>query len=204
MSGFKVNAAGAVSMLKNDFKSDDMLEAALRVAVDENPHLAELDDLPEAIYLTDPAGTVTYFNQACVRFAGRTPEVGKDRWCVTWRLYTKDGEFLPHDECPMAVAIKEEREVRGVEAVAERPDGTRIPFRPHPTPLFDKQGNLTGAINMLVGIPDRGHVDFLLGQAQRCRRLAASTTDDRTARTLALMAAEYGDEAARIENMHKN
>jgi hypothetical protein len=59
-------------------------------------------------------------------FAGRTPAVGRDRWCVTWKPYTDEGEFLPHDECPMAVAIKTKFAVRGVTAVAERPDGTRV------------------------------------------------------------------------------
>lgn len=189
-------------MLMNGLTADDMLQAALHVAGKGAAHLAELDEFPEAVYLTDPAGTLTYYNPVCIQFAGRTPEIGKDRWCVTWRLHTREGELLPHDECPMAVAVKEKREVRGVEAVAERPDGTRINFLPHPTPLFDEQGNLTGAINMLFAIPDRAHIDFLLTQAQKCRRLAASTTDDRTANTLSLMAIEYGDEAERLQRFH--
>jgi PAS domain-containing protein len=55
----------------------------------------------------------------------------------------------------MAIAIKEKRAVRGMEAVAERPDGTRGPFEPYPTPIFDSDGNLTGAVNMLIEITDR-------------------------------------------------
>jgi len=42
--------------------------------------------------------------------------------------------------------------VRGTEAIAERPDGTRVPFMPYPTPLFDQFGTLTGAVNLLVDI----------------------------------------------------
>ena len=45
--------------------------------------------------------------------------------------------------------------VRGVEAIAERPDGTLVPFIPYPTPLHDADGKLIGAINMLVDITDR-------------------------------------------------
>jgi two-component sensor histidine kinase len=45
--------------------------------------------------------------------------------------------------------------VRGVEAQAERPDGTRWPFLPFPTPLRDLSGKLVGAVNMLVDISDR-------------------------------------------------
>ena len=43
----------------------------------------------------------------------------------------------------MATAIKEKRVVRGMEAIAERPDGTRVPFEPYPTPLFDASGALS-------------------------------------------------------------
>ena len=47
---------------------------------------ALLNDLPAPIYLTDADGWVTFFNRACIDFAGRTPIPGKDRWCVTWRM----------------------------------------------------------------------------------------------------------------------
>ena len=45
--------------------------------------------------------------------------------------------------------------MRGLEAMAERPDGTRVPFIAYPTPLFDGTGKLVGAINMLVDISER-------------------------------------------------
>src|SRR5829696_4777990 len=78
-----------------------------------------LDGLPAAVYTTDAAGRITYFNRAAVELAGRKPELGKDEWCVSWRLYAADGTPLPHDSCPMAVALRENRPIRGVEAVLE-------------------------------------------------------------------------------------
>ena len=41
-----------------------------------------LDALPAAIYTTDAAGRITYYNAAAVQLAGRTPEIGSDEWCV--------------------------------------------------------------------------------------------------------------------------
>lgn len=118
-------------------------------------HLRELlEALPAAVYTTDAKGRITFYNKAAVEMAGRMPAAG-DEWCVTWRLFWPDGTPLPHDECPMAIALKENRPVRGVEAVAERPDGTRVPFMPFPTPLRDSNGKLVGAINMLVDISER-------------------------------------------------
>lgn len=113
-----------------------------------------LEALPAAVYTTDAEGCITFYNRAAVELSGRTPQLG-DMWCVTWKLFNTDESPLPHDECPMAVALKENRPIRGVEAIAERPDGTRVPFVPYPTPLHDADGNLVGAINMLVDITER-------------------------------------------------
>jgi PAS domain-containing protein len=161
----------------------------------EDALLSALDRLPAAIYVTDPDGLITYYNPACIEFAGRVPAVGSDRWCVTWKLYTEDGIFLPHDQCPMAVAILEQRPVRGIAAVAERPDGSRVNFMPYPTPIFDTQGKLLGAVNMLIDVTDSRQAEFLRSQARKCRRLALSVCDQRTADTLTLMAGEYEQKA---------
>src|SRR5260370_26823118 len=62
-----------------------------------------LEALPAAVYTTDAAGRVTFYNQAAVELAGRTPEIGSDAWWVNWRLYRPDGTPLPHDESPIAI-----------------------------------------------------------------------------------------------------
>ena len=114
-----------------------------------------LDALPAAVYMTDAQGKITYYNRTAVEFAGREPVLGVDEWCVTFRLFTSDGQPLAHDQCPMATALKENRPIRGVEAMAQRPDGTLVPFVPFPTPIRDATGRLIGAINMLVDISER-------------------------------------------------
>src|SRR5690348_12206993 len=134
-----------------------LLDAALMLGAhaDEGFFRSVLDTIPAAVYTTDAAGRITYYNRAAVDLAGREPTLGEDQWCVTWRLYDLDGTPLPHECCPMAVALKENRPIRGVEAILERPDGTRVPFLPYPTPLRDASGALIGAVNMLVDISDR-------------------------------------------------
>ena len=109
------------------------------------------------------------------------------------------GERLPHDQCPMAVAIKEGRAVRNEIAIALRPDGTRVAFRPYPTPLFDEDGRLTGAVNMLVDISEE-QSESLKEQAARCRRLARSTNDRRTSDILKTMASGYEETAASLDH----
>jgi PAS domain S-box-containing protein len=136
--------------------------------------------IPAAIYTTDAEGKVTYFNQAAVDLAGRTPVLGSDEWCVTWKLYNPDGTPLPLDECPMAVALKEGRAIRNAEAVAERPDGTRVPFIPFPTPLRDASGKIVGAINMLVDISERR-------QAETQQRLLLDELNHRTKNNMQML-----------------
>ena len=161
---------------------------------------AVLDAIPAAIYVTDREGTLTYFNAACVELAGRTPEVGTDKWCVTWKLFTTDGKPLPHDRCPMAEAITKGTPVRGVEAIAERPDGSRFHFMPYPTPLFDAGGNLSGAVNLLLDVSTQRTPEYLHAQAERCRQLADDVGDSQSIETLVLMGAKYDELALKLLN----
>jgi PAS domain-containing protein len=151
---------------------------------------SKIDEIPVPVYTTDGDGLVTYWNHACVEFAGREPVVGQDRWCVTLRLFTTSGEPLSGDECPMAQAIKTRQPVRDVIAIAERPDGTRLAFKPYPTPLFDSSGKFIGALNMLVDVTDE-QSGILHEQAERCRRLADATYDRATSKVLGDMASGY-------------
>ncbi len=181
-------------------RPEDLLDTALTALASGDGFAAVLDQLPVPIYTTDAQGQVIYWNRACIDFAGREPELGKDRWCVTWRLYTMDGEFLPHDECPMAAAIKTEQPIRQKVAIAMRPDESRVAFRPYPTPLFDAAGNLTGAINMLVDISAE-QAGALEDQARRCRRLANATTDREAGDILRSMAGGYEATAAALRSV---
>jgi PAS domain S-box-containing protein len=133
----------------------DLLEARAEVQRKDQQLKQVLDALPAAVYTTDAEGTITYYNRAAAELAGREPEIGKDEWCVTFKIFTPDGKLLPHDQCPMAVALKENRPIRGVEAMAQRPDGTLFPFLPFPTPIMAEDGSLSGAVNMLVDISER-------------------------------------------------
>ena len=172
-----------------------LLDSALHAIATAPAWRSVLDELPVPIYTTDADGAVTYWNRACVELAGRRPQLGTDRWCVTWKIYTTTGEFLPHDQCPMADAIREQRSIRDEVAIAERPDGTRCAFRPYPTPLFDADGTLTGAINMLVDVTDE-QSQALTDQAGRCRRLADAMYNRETMSVLETMADQYDRTAA--------
>jgi len=129
-----------------------------------------IDSLPAAIYTTDAHGRLTHFNQAAVEFSGRVPEVGTDQWCVSWKLFWPDGTPLAHEDCPMAILLREGRLAENVECIAERPDGTRRWFVPYPRLLRDSDGRVLGGMNMLVDVTARK-------QAEEATNLMAAIVD---------------------------
>jgi PAS domain S-box-containing protein len=157
-----------------------------------------LDQLPVPVYTTDAEGAVTYWNKACVDFAGRRPQLGKDRWCVTWQLYKTSGDRLLHENCPMAEAIKKRREVRGEIAIALRPDGSRRAFLPYPTPLFDEAGQLTGAVNLLIDVSEE-QARALREQAARCERLSLAMYNKEDSDLLAKLGERFSATAAALD-----
>lgn len=139
-----------------DARLAQVLDKAVRLSPEDDGFFRELlDVLPAAVYVTDAQGYVTYFNEAAADIWGRRPELGKERWCGSWKLLWPDGRELPHDQCPMAIAVKEQRSIRGLEAIVERPDGSRISLIPYPTPLFSGSGTFLGAVNLIVDISER-------------------------------------------------
>ncbi len=137
--------------------------------------------LPLAVYTTDAEGSITFYNDAAAEFWGHRPEIGTSKWCGSWRLYWPDGRPMPHEDCPMALTLKEGRPVRGAEAIAERPDGTRIPFRPYPALLKDGSGRVTGAINLLVDISEHRSAEIDL---ERLAAIVSSSDDAIISKTL--------------------
>ena len=159
------------------------------------PSAEILDALPVAVYTTDAQGRITYYNQAAEDLWGHRPKIGSDQWCGSWRLFWPDGRLLPHDECPMAVTLKEGHPVRGVEAIAERPDGTRVPFLPYPTPLRDATGQLVGAINLLVDLTERRRAEV---ESAQLAAIVASSDDAIISKTLEGRVTSWNEGASRI------
>lgn len=127
-------------------------------AADDDRYREFLEVLGVAVYTTDAHGRITFFNQAAAELWGRRPELGEE-WCGSFKLFWSDGSPLEHGDCPMAIALKEGRALRGFTVIAERPDGSRVDFQPFPTPLYDRDHRLIGAVNVLVDITERRRIE---------------------------------------------
>src|SRR5215203_366651 len=110
-----------------------------------------LDDLPLAVYVTDAAGYLTYFNEAAAALWGRRPTLGEERWCGSLGGYLPNGSLLPKELYPIAHALRGEPYENPFRYV-ERPDGARILCRAEVTLLRDAEDNAVGAMNVLIDL----------------------------------------------------
>lgn len=114
-----------------------------------------VENSPVGVFQVDAKGRIQDFNRAATELWGRTPQIGKDLWCGALKLWTPQGEVLPHDRSPMALALAERRQIAGAEVLFERPDGERCAMLAYPTPLFDAAGGPVGAIGIIIDITER-------------------------------------------------
>ena len=139
---------------------------------------AVAEALPIAIYTTDAEGRLRYCNAAAAKLSGRVPDLGTDQWCITWKLFRPDGTPLPHDECPMAIALKGGEVPNGTECIGERPDGMRFWFTSYPVMLRDAEGQIIGGVNLLVDITDRKNAQIEAIEASEQYRAIVETTPE--------------------------
>jgi signal transduction histidine kinase len=166
----------------------DQVRRRIPHAVDEpkNRQRELIQNLAAAIYVCDSNGFITFYNKAAVVLWGREPEIGKDLWCGSWKIFETDGITpVPLDSCPMAIALKEGHSVRGKEIIVERPDGSRHHIMPYPDPVFNASGKIVEAVNMLVDITDIKKKEKEIQESElRYRQLAEELekrVEDRTA-----------------------
>ncbi len=132
----------------------DQVLARQRIEESEKKYKELIFGLPVAVYSCDSKGRIQLYNDAAVKLWGQAPELGKDLWCGSKKIFTADGKPIPLEESPMAIALNG-GEIIKPELVVERPDGSRANFIPYPQLIYDNEGEIAGAINTLIEITDQ-------------------------------------------------
>jgi len=174
---------GAQDFVRKSQLRDFPLNRAARYAVDrgraekatrraEQNYRVLFENLPIAAYKCDPSGAITYFNQKAVELWGRAPTPGDPsvRFCGSVALSNADGSSLEHQDCAMARALRDRSKLEGVTQIMESADGTRHFVLAHVNPVFKDNGELRGAINVLVDISSQRVADHRIRESERLAR----------------------------------
>ncbi|MEO8719728.1 MAG: PAS domain-containing protein [Ginsengibacter sp.] len=125
-----------------------------KIKESQSKYLNLISGLPVAVYTCDEKGYIQLYNEAAVTLWGRIPKIGTDLWCGSWKIFRMNEEYLPSDKWPLAMALKDGF-ISNTEIVIQRPDGSKRNVIPYPQPIYDVNGNITGAINTLVDISEQ-------------------------------------------------
>ncbi len=145
----------------------EKVESRKKIEESEKRYRELIVNLPVATYSCDAEGHILIYNKAASALWGKEPEIGKDKWCGFWKIYNKDGNPIPFDKRPMAIALKEGRIITDQEVIIERPNGEKVNILTHPVPSLDSNGQVTGAVNVLIDITTRKKAELKLKQSEK-------------------------------------
>jgi PAS domain-containing protein len=111
---------------------------------------AVLEALPAALYVTDAAGRLTFYNAAAVGVWGFAPELGTLLQDGSWRLLNIDRTPVPPEQDPLGLTLRTGSPVRDVEMIAIRADGTEIRFLSYPNVIMAADGAVVGGMAYLA------------------------------------------------------
>ncbi len=114
---------------------------------------ATLQQLVDGVIITDPAGRITFVNDAARRLHG-VAELGVpvEGYTETYHLLTMDGRPYPPEELPLARAALRGETVVDAEWRIRRPDGTEIVAQGGATPIRAEDGTRLGAVLALRNV----------------------------------------------------
>lgn len=126
-----------------------------------------LNALPVAVYTCNVEGRITFFNEAAVKLWGYTPDITDEtlKYCACCKVFVDSVFIYPH-QTPMAIALQSGQPFKNVQAIVERPDGTKFHATVNVNPLFDDNRQLMGAVNVFLDTSDLKESELKLLRAK--------------------------------------
>ncbi len=123
-----------------------------------------LKALPVCAYTCNLDGLITFYNEAAITLWGRAPKLNdpKDHFCGSFKLYTADGTLIKNEDCLMAKALKENKSYTNEKIIIEQPSGNKITVLANVNPIRNEQGEIIGAVNIIIDISERERTEKTL------------------------------------------
>jgi two-component system, cell cycle sensor histidine kinase and response regulator CckA len=150
----------------------DVSDRVRRQAV-ERTAIARMHDvlrlMAAGVLMVDAEGRIEYANPAAAALSGLKPEqvIGQLAADPAWQLTDDTGAPLPYHALPVPTALRERRDVRGVELGVPSAAGAMNWMRVSALPLLDPDGALRGAVVTAEDVTERHILAEQLLQAQK-------------------------------------
>ena len=159
--------------VQRELQEQQRVEVALRDS--EERYRSLLESLPAGVFTCDREGRVLLYNKAAETIWGQAPDSAPGSWHGGFKQFTVDGLEMDPADSPMAHAVAEKISIHD-EVIFERPDGSRCNVLVHPEPMFDLQGEVIGAQNVMIDITEKLKVQELFRASEGRMRLATQAT----------------------------
>jgi diguanylate cyclase (GGDEF)-like protein/PAS domain S-box-containing protein len=115
-----------------------------------------IENLHDGLYFVDRNRVITYWNKAAEKFSGFTAKevVGKSCSANILTHVDSQGNSLCTETCHLAETISDGKP-REAEIYMHHKDGHRIRVSVRATPMLDRDGNITGAIELFTDISNQ-------------------------------------------------
>jgi len=109
---------------------------------------ATVENMLDPVTVSDAEGHATYMNEAYFRLLGLPikPGLPVSEHPKYYRIYHPDGTPFKAEDLPLQRAALRNEQVRGVELVHRRPDGSEFIAIFNASPIHDEEGRVIGAV----------------------------------------------------------